>query len=393
MISGLIRKDQHRLQLIGAGLGTLIGMILLLGISQFWIEMDHIIRKNRDLIDPEFLVINKKVSILETFNLKEASFSEDDIAEIRQQPWADKVEGFISNRFVLSAFADSDRFPDFYTDLFFEAVPDEFLDVKDDRWSWSKGQRTIPIILPQDYLNLYNFGFAPSQGLPQISPNTIGLVNFTVNIRGNGKKESYRGKIIGFSNRINSILVPWNFLVEANNKFGDQKADKIARLVVVSKDPTNPSIVQFLDNHGYETIREKLKSSRLNVILKFVISFLGTLGILIIILAFLVFILSFQLILAKSADKIRKLKWIGYHSLEISKPFILYFGGIIIFLALVSGAALIGLKHIFNHYLDRLELEAATHYHSLIWLGGIGLFLCLFILNSLAILRQTRKIV
>lgn len=391
MISKLIRKDQNNIQLFGAGLGALVGMILLLSVGQFYFEMESVMDKNRDLIDPEFLVVNKKVSILETFNLKEATFSEEEIENIRKQDWADKVEGFISNQFALSAYTDSDRFPDFYTDLFFEAIPNEYLDIKDERWVWSKGQKSIPIILPQDYINLYNFGFAPSQGLPQISPNTISLVNFTISIYGKGKKAEYRGKIIGFSNRINSILVPWSFLKWANAEYGGRKENKIARLVVVTKDPTNPEIVSFLDQNNYETIREKLKSSRLNIILKFIISFLGSLGIFIIILAFMVFVLSFQIMIAKSTDKIRKLKWLGYHYREISWPFIRIFGITLILISVMSAISLYVLNWIFNSYLAEMGI-GKSGIHPWVISGGAILILVMFLFNSFSIYRQTRNI-
>ncbi len=247
MITKIIVKNFSKLQIFGAGTGTLIGLVLLFSIAQFYFEMGQVLEENKDLIDPEFLVINKRVSILETFNLKEAIFTEKEIEDVRAQEWANKVEGFISNQFALSAYTESTRFPDFYTDLFFEAIPNEYLDVKDDDWNWDEGDKTIPIILPKDYINLYNFGFAPSQGLPQISPNTIGLVSFTISVRGQGKQAEFRGKIIGFSSRVNSILVPWNFLSWANKEYGNTKTNKISRLVVESKDPTNPEIISFLN--------------------------------------------------------------------------------------------------------------------------------------------------
>ena len=55
------------------------------------------------------------------------------------------------------------------TYLFFEAVPDRFLDVTSGKWKYEPGDGDIPIIIPRNYLNLYNYGFAKSQGLPQIS--------------------------------------------------------------------------------------------------------------------------------------------------------------------------------------------------------------------------------
>ncbi len=392
MIAKVTGRNFSKLQILGAGTGTLIGLVLLFSIAQFYFEMDQILEENKDLIDPEFLVINKKVSILETLNLKEASFTEKEIEDVRSQNWANKVEGFISNQFALSAYTESNRFPDLYTDLFFEAIPDEYLDVKNDDWNWKEGDKLIPIILPKDYINLYNFGFAPSQGLPQISPNTIGLVNFTISIRGKGKKAEFRGKIIGFSSRINSILTPWSFLIWANTEYGNEKTNKISRLVVESKDPTNPEIISYLKEKSYETLLEKLKSSRLNIILKFVISFLGSLGLFIILLAFGVFILSFQLLISKSTDEIRKLKWLGYHYKEISKPYVRNFALIILSIFLLSGLIMLLLKKIFTGYVLEMGLELSKGFDLRVLFGGLILLILMFFVNSRAIYRQTRLI-
>ncbi len=392
MIRKIIHHNYSKLQILGAGLGSLIGLILLLGVGQFYVDMNHVMKKNRDLIDPEYIVINKKISFLETFNLSKATFSPAEIKEIRQQPFADKVVGFISNEFALSAFTQSTRFPDFYTDLFFEAIPDEYLDVKNPGWHWETGQRTIPIILPQDYLNLYNFGFAPSQGLPQISPKTISLVNFKVKISGNGKSDEYNGHIIGFSNRINSILVPYSFLTWANKEYGNASKPEISRLVIVTKDPTDPNIVSFLDKKGYETIREKLKSSRLNIILKFIISFLGTLGFFIILLAFMVFILSFQLLIARSEEQIRKLKWLGFNDREISRPFLTDLGIIMASLTVLTAVLLFFLKNGFSHFITAWGMNPTTGVNPFIAGGGLLLILLMFLLNARAIIRQAKKI-
>lgn len=392
MLRRLIRKNYNILQIFGASLGALAGFVLLLSAGQFYIEMDNIIKANKDLIDPEYIVINKQVSFLETFNLRAATFSSEEIEQIRQQQWAEKVEGFISNQFALSAYTESDRFPDFYTDLFFESIPDQYLDVKDEDWNWDVGDPVIPIILPQEYLNLYNFGFAPSQGLPQISPRTVSLVGFTITIRGGGKAKEFRGKIIGFSNRVNSILVPYKFLTWANEKYGFHSEEKISRLVIITKDPTNPDIISFLENNGYETIKEKLKSSRLNIILKFIISFLGSVGFFIIFLAFMVFILSFQLMIARSADRIRKLKWIGYHYMEISKPYIINFIFILGSLGALTALILFSLKSALEEYVSDWALDLSEGIHPFILFGGLVMLIIIFGLNTLAIIRQTRKI-
>ena len=55
------------------------------------------------------------------------------------------------------------------TEMFFEAVPDKFVDVSLDKWHFDENTHTIPIIIPRNYLNLYNFGFAQSRSLPKLS--------------------------------------------------------------------------------------------------------------------------------------------------------------------------------------------------------------------------------
>ncbi len=392
MIRKLLWKKVSRIQLAGAILGTLAGLVLLLASLQFYLDMQQIFSENRDLLDPEYIVINKKVSMLETFNLRQAVFSEKEIEEIRSQPWADRVEGFISNDFAVSAYTESDRFPDFYTDLFFESIPDDFLDVKDEDWQWREGSRTLPVILPQDYLNLYNFGFAPSQGLPQISPGTVNLVNFTINVRGKGSSAEFNGRIIGFSNRVNSILVPYRFLTWANREFGYREEAKISRVVIVTPDPTDPAIVRFLNENGYETILEKLKSSRINIILKFILSFLGGLGIVIISLAFLVFIVSFQLLISRSEEKIRKLKNIGYGSYEVARPYILSLGVIMFFIVTAGTLLVFLLKNSFSELAEEWAMDLPEELNSMVWMLSLGISLLLFLVNSVSIWIQTRKI-
>jgi hypothetical protein len=392
MIRRLLWKNYGKWQILGASFGALAGLLLLMAVIQFYFEMQNVLQTNKDLLDPEYIVINKRIGLLETLNFRDAVFDKEEIEEIRQQPFVEKVEGFISNDFALSAYTESDRFPDFFTDLFFEAIPDGYLDIKSDDWNWRRGQRTIPIILPQEYLNLYNFGFAPSQGLPQISPTTMGLVNFRISITGNGKTELFNGRISGFSNRINSILVPYSFLSWANKEFGNGNKSTVSRLVIETKDPTNPEIVNFLTSKGYETIREKLKSSRLNIILKFIISFLGSLGFVIILLAFMVFFLSFQLLISKSSEKIRRLKWLGYHYMEISKPYLINLALIMGIIAIVCFVLVFLLKQLLIRFTEEWAMEFTEGINPLVLLTGAGLIILIFVANSLSIINLTKKI-
>lgn len=388
----ILWKDHSRAHLLWAFLGTLAGFVLLLSGIQFYLDIKNVLSDNRDLLDPEYIVINKKVTIGQTLGLGRTGFSPDEIQDISSQPFADQVAPFLSNEFPVSGYTENERFPDFYTELFFEAIPDQYIDVKSDDWNWDPEEGTIPIIIPQDYLNLYNFGFAPSQGLPQIPKGVISMINFRIRLRGEGFYDDYSGRIVGFSNRIHSIMVPQDFLEWANEKYGYFDRVDPSQLILVSKDPTDPDIIRYLEEKDYDTIREKLKSSRMNIILKFIISFLVLVASIIIGLAFLVFLLSLQLMISRSAEKIRRLNKLGFHYREISRPYMALLG---ILMIGVTGLSLVITAILTSRFSDMAEdwsLEISSSLHGVIFGMALGLIALITLTNVIAILVSTKKL-
>ena len=390
----ILWKDHSRVHLLGAFLGTLAGFVLLLAGIQFYMDIKSVLTENRDLLDPEYIVINKKVNIGNTLGLTGGGFTEEEIAEIEAQPFADQVAAFNSNEFPVQAYTEGEQVPNFITDLFFEAIPDEYIDVKSEDWQWIPEEGTIPVIIPQDYLNLYNFGFAPSQGLPQIPKGVLSMINFKIRLKGEGRGnyDDYNGRIVGFSNRVSSILVPLDFLEWANDKYGYFKKNDPAQIILVSKDPTDPNIIRFLDEKGYDTIREKLKSSRMNIILKFVISFLVIIAAIIIGLAFLVFLLSLQLMISRSSDKIRRLNKLGFHYREISRPYILL---LFLLMAGITALSLLLTSLLANKLHESAadwSLSISPSLHGIIYGMALGLILLISLSNVAAIFISTKKL-
>ena len=133
------------------------------------------------------MIINKPVVAYKSH------FTEEELEAFRSQAFVNRLGVFTSNEFEVSASSNSFGF---YTDLFFESVSDDFLDVDNEQWEWKKGQREIPIVISRDYVALYNFGFAPSQGLPQINPQFAKRFTIDININGNGLKRVFKGRIV-----------------------------------------------------------------------------------------------------------------------------------------------------------------------------------------------------
>lgn len=389
----ILWSDNSRAHLLGAFLGTLAGMVLLLSGIQFYTDIKLVLSENRDLLDPEYIIVNKKVNIGQTLGFSGVGFSQEEIEDLSQQAFADEVSPFISNDFPIQAYTENDKVPNFSTELFFEAIPDQYIDIKSEDWKWDPEEGVIPIIIPQDFLNLYNFGFAQSQGLPQIPKGVVSMVNFRIRLNGNfGIHEDLSGRIVGFSNRVHSILVPHDFLTWANDTYGYFENSDASRLILVSKDPTDPAIIKYIEDKGYDTIREKLKGSRLNIILKVIISFLVLIAGIIILLAFMVFLLSLQLMISRSSQKIKRLHKLGFHYREISRPYIIL---LLILMVAVTSISLLTtglLARQMANMASQWNMAISSSLHGIIFGTALALITLITISNVIAILISTKKL-
>jgi len=393
MLIKLLLTKTGKLQLLGAIFGTITGMFLLLITFQFYFDADKLISNNKDLISPEFMVLYKNVSIFNTIGDKKATFTDSEIKNIKEQKFVKKASEFLSNKFkvfIIVKIGDSEL----TSGLFFEAIPDDYIDLEGEnkkKWKWDPDNPELPIIIPRNYVNLYNFGFAPGQGLAQIPEKAFEMIPIKVRIRGNNKLKTLNAKIAGFSDRINSIMVPYSFLSWANENYGDQKGKMVSRVIIVTDDPSNPEILKFLKKNKYLTLKDKLKKSRISTILKIVLYVVGGISILIIFLSFFIFILSFRLLISKSLEKIKILLHLGYHYLSISKLYVLYFLFIVILVDIITILLLYITKIKLNNYIIPLGFNLSKNIYPIVIIAAISLSLMIFLVNSMSIIIQIKR--
>jgi hypothetical protein len=130
----------------------------------------------------------------------------------------------------------------------------------------------------------------------------------------------------------------------------------------------------------------------MNIILKFILSFLVVVAAIIIGLAFLVFLLSLQLMISRSAEKIRRLNKLGFHYREISRPYIVLLLILLAGVTLLSLAATAILTRQFASMASEWNLEISTSLHGMIYGVGLGLILVIAVANAAAVLVSTRKL-
>ena len=336
---GLLKKiiqtgiGKGRLIMATTGLG--IAMLLLLLAIQMHTDFDQLLYNQQNQNESvDFLVINKKITNDMMGQSEKSEFTPQEIADIKKQPFTAAFGFITSNQYKVSAAAPGDLH--FYTEMFFEAVPDTFIDVKSEDWKWQPGDNTIPIILPNDFLNLYNFGFALSQGLPQISPETIKALPMKITISKGLLTQEFTGRIVGFSDRISSFLVPGSFMDWANGKFGNGQTAAPSRVIIKTKDPSNPVLVKYLEDKGYSTNQDKLKYSKTKVILQTIVSVIGFFGLILLLFALLVFSMFIQVVIASCKREIQLLVTLGTAPRQLQRYLMRQFVPLYIFTAIIA---------------------------------------------------------
>lgn len=314
-VNRLLRRNISVTQIAGYAIANFVGLAILLTALQFYRDTTSAENAADDsFISRDYLIISKRVSDVNTLRGKSAVFTADDLADLKHQPWVEKVGEFTPARFYVNGAVDLGG-RGMSTHLFFEAIPDEFFDIKPDGWSFNPADSTaiIPIIISRDYLALYNFGFAASRGMPQLSEQLVGSIPLELSLSGNGKRVHRTGEIVGFSSRLNTIAVPEDFMQWANKEFGDPSVEAdVARLIVQTNDPGNPAIEEYFNANGMEVAGEKLNQGRAAYFLSIVSAVVIAIGLVICALAFFILMLSISLLLQKNKDKIHDLMMLGY---------------------------------------------------------------------------------
>lgn len=378
----LLKENISKPQLIGFFFANLIGMAIILLAFQFYFDISPLFNDKNTLFKKDYFTITKKVSLISNIAAGATGFSQNEIDDLKQQAFVKDVGTFTPSQFNVFAGINSPGAGiGFNTEMFFESVPDKFIDVKSEDWHFSEMNNSIPIILPKDYLDLYNFGFAEANSMPKITEGLIGLINLDISIYGkNGLRKQMTGRIVGFSSRINTILVPDSFMIWANLKFGG-KTGNPARLIVEISNIADPNLANYFKEKGYEISGDKTTAGKMSYLLKLIVSIVVLVGIIICALSFFVLTLSIYLLLEKNMSKMKTLRLIGYRKSIIVRPYellaaslnsiILVISVIIVFIARIKYLNIIG----------KLYSTDGTSFPVYTVIIGLGIFVLMSLLN------------
>ncbi|TAE15006.1 MAG: ABC transporter permease [Bacteroidetes bacterium] len=305
----IFKAQQTGFQVWLAYIGFALGMLILLGALQLYGQLGAVLGDSKKM--GSYVLISKQVSMGNTLFFSRPTFSASEVEDIKAQPFVESLAPLVSNQFEVMAYAEQ---AGFYSELFFEAIDKKFLDEQVEDFEWKEGQKEIPIILAKDMLDLYNFGFALGKGgnLPQISTTTAKLISIGIRLRGEKGEKRFTGRIVGFSERISSVLVPVSFMKWANKNVGAGKPFVPSRMLLKVRNSASPELTTYLSNNGYQVNEDRLRVGKIGGIVQGLMSGIGVVGALFMLLSGFLFLMNFRAILAEAKQEIMLLLQLGY---------------------------------------------------------------------------------
>ena len=388
----LLRQHISVPQFAGFFFANLVGMLIVLLGVQFYIDTQSVYNGEDSFMKEDYLIVNKQIGAVTTITGKSNAFTKSEIKDLKSQDFVEKIGAFIPSAFDVSARFDIQDFSRFSTEMFFESVPDEFVDVKTESWDYQEGSKDIPIIIPRNYLDLYNFGFAQSRNMPKLSEGILGAIKLMLSIRGKDQVDEFEGRIVGFSSRLNTILVPEKFMLWANEKYAEKKAAEPTRLILQVNNPTDERITSYLQENNYVTDEDKLDASKTTFILRIIVGIVMAIGLIISILSFYILMLSIYLLVEKNNTKLENLLLLGYSPSKVSRPYQWLTVGLNIFVLVLALALLYVVRSIYLHQFQSFfpDFEAPSMWPAFII--GIALLLLVSIFSLIAIKRKVMSI-
>lgn len=349
----LLRQHLSIPQMAGFFFANLFGMIIVLLSVQFYQDVIPVFTAEDSFMRSDFLIVNKKIGTASTISGSSNTFNQTEVDDLAQQPFVSRMGKFTNANYKADVSMRVNGVSVLNNgEISFESIPDSFVDTPLRNWNYQPGEKTIPIILPRIYLTMYNFGFAQTHALPKLSDGLVGMIDFHIFVHGKHREAQFKGKVIGFSNRLSSILVPQAFMDWSNDTFAPGETHAPTRLIVQVNNPSDPQFTKYLDQKGYEIENDKLNTEKTTYFLRLLVMMVVGVGLVISALSFYILMLSIYLLVQKNTHKLENLLLIGYRPAQVALPYQMLTIGLNL---LIYGLALLAIFFARSYYMDLIE--------------------------------------
>lgn len=346
MLDKLLFKNQDRLQLMIAIVGSFLGVTFLVTSIHYLIKVQEF-GEGAEIMGPNTIIVQKKVSNAGTIGIKATDFSIREIEKIKKMSFIKDVQPVRSNNFKVFFGTKDPLVPPFSTDAYVQTIDPEFLDVQPDIWDWKPGDEFVPVIMPRDLFVMLNT-FMSAQGMSQVSDDLVKQINCEFKLSYEGKSESFNCRVVGFTNQVSSILVPESFMEHGSANFSDGTPQKITQILISGRENEFGLVEDMLEERGLESRNSQMVVGRLKSIVGTLFIVIMSISIIAVLVSGLVLIQYMQLLMSRNAYEVRTLMRIGYHPKKIIRKFFMYFVRIFGIITAIGFGVFFGLKLILD---------------------------------------------
>ena len=388
MLNKILFKNQDKKQLIIAMIGAFMGITFLITSIHYLIKVNEF-GKGADILGPNTIIVQKKVTNSSSLNLTKTDFSPREIQKIKAESFVMDVKPVISNNFDVSFQTNDKLVPYFRSDVFIQTVDKSFLDVMSPKWHWKKGDEFVPIILPRDFLVMLNT-FMSASGIPQVSDDLAMDIKFKFRLRdpnNSDREEHVNARIVGFTNEVASILVPESFMAYGNDVYASTTESKITQIMISGKESEFGLVEELLNERGLESKNSQMVVGRLKSVVGTLIFVVLSISVIAVFVSGLVLIQYLQLLLSRNAYEVKTLLRMGYPPKELIRTFSVYFIKIFGIVSLVGVLVFFAFKYFLDQMFEAGGLYIGT---DLAWLSIFAL-IAAYILFAFASYINAKK--
>lgn len=389
----LLRTNISGWQLSGFALANLVGAVIVLFGIQAYDDAAKVITAPDSVMNGDFIVLSKPVSIMTTLaNVSgqgPRSFSDEEIEEISSLAGVSSVSTLRTAQFPVFGGVSFAGYS-ITTEMFVESVSDEYLDVRPEVWTASVDSDIVPMVIPQTYLNFYNYGFAAARGTPQLGEEMFPMIPISLIFNGKEGRRSYRGVIVGLTDRLNTILVPDDFLEEANERFATMPPKEPTRVIVETGSGTSTELTDHISRKGYVFDGGSEETVRILAVVRSVISVVVALGLLVSGLSFFLLLVSILLLIEKNRYKNTTLHQLGYPYRVIALPYQTLAVGVDFLVWVIASVITVLTYPILSSLMQAISPDFEPAGPWLIILSAFGLFSFFAIIHIWLIRRKIR---
>ncbi len=391
LLNKIFRGRLSRGKLVSSILAFVVGLTMVLLSSDVYLKIKHVLSSGEG--NSHYLVVNKEVGRLNVlggfFSSMSATINEATLEETREKPFVRKATPMVSCLFASQVRIDMPQFKGKYLEIPFEAVPDDYLDVRPSGWGWKEGEEMLPVLISRDFYNMYNFGLTVAKGYPQFTESDFKKVPLNIRVRGNGKQKVYQARVVGFTDRYSSVLAPMEFMAFANRTYGDKELSGYSRIVMEVENPSDPAVQKFLSRKGLQTNKDKLRSGKAGLVVKLVLGVILVLGLFFILLSFQNIATALALMVAEAREEVRMLVELGFTQGLLSNYFLKFVAGILAIETLLVVALFMFCNHFINAQLASFGFAIDSAYN---WLT-IGIGALLLVANFLLFQFSLKRVI